>query len=111
MLNFSTVPFPNNVPLWPIAANFQLVLTSTPINGLSSFTFSTEDINKIIQGLDPNKTQGHNNISICTLQICCCIIFKPLDLIFSLPPSKGSFPSEWKKGNIVPFHKKVIDKT
>ena len=31
---------------------------------------------------------------------------KPLEMIFSQALTSGSFPSEWKKGSIVPIHKK-----
>ena len=45
----------------------------------SSVTFSAESIWKIIQGLNPNEAQRHNNISICILKICGDTIFKPLE--------------------------------
>ena len=74
---------------------------------LSSVTFSAvEDIGKIIQFLDHNKAHGHDNISIRMLKICGDTICKPLEMIYSQALTSGSFPSEWKKGNIVPIHKK-----
>ena len=73
---------------------------------LSSVTFSAEDIGKIIQCLDHNKAHGHDNISIRMLKICGDTICKPLEMIYSQALTSGSFPSEWKKGNIVPIHKK-----
>ena len=91
---------------WPITANFLLDLALEPINDYL-VTFSAEDIGKIIQGLDPNKAHGH--ISIRILKICGDTICKPLG-IFSQALTSGSFQSEWKKGNIVPIHKKN-DKT
>ena len=33
-------------------------------------------------------------------------IYKPLAIIFKQCVDTGIFPSEWKKGNIVPIHKK-----
>ena len=38
--------------------------------GLSTATFSAEDIGKIIQNLDSNKAHGHDNISIPMLKTC-----------------------------------------
>ena len=78
---------------------------------LSSVTFSAEAIGKIIQGLHHNKPHGHNNISIRMLKICGDTIYKPLEMIFSQTLTGGLFPSEWKKGNIVLIHKKMINKT
>ena len=40
------------------------------------------------------------------LKICCSSIYGPLELIFKEALSTGLFPSNWKKGNIVPIHKK-----
>ena len=33
-------------------------------------------------------------------------IYEPLEIIFRQALLTGVFPSEWKKGNIVPVHKK-----
>ena len=73
---------------------------------LSSVTFSADDIGKIIQGIDHGKAHGHDNISFRMLKICGNTICKPLVMIFS-----QAFASEWKKGDIVPIHKKMISKT
>ena len=73
---------------------------------LSTVSFSHEDVGKIIQNLSPNKAHGHDNISIRMLKICGSTIYGPLEIIFKEALSTGLFPSEWKKGNIVPIHKK-----
>ena len=45
---------------------------------LSSITFSTDDIAKIIQNLDPEKAHGHDQISIRMLTVCSASISKLL---------------------------------
>ena len=75
-------------------------------NRLPSLSFSQDNIAKIIQNLDPNKAHGHDNISIRVLKICGSSICKTLEMIFKQCIETGVFPSEWKKGNIVPIHKK-----
>ena len=75
-------------------------------NRLSTVNFSIDDIAKIIQNLDPNKAHGHDKISIRMLQLCGNSICKPLELIFQQAMESRCFPSEWKKGNVVPIHKK-----
>ena len=75
-------------------------------NRLSSVRFSQDDIAKITQNLDPNKAHGHDNITIHMLKICGSSIYKPLEMIFKQCIETGFFPSEWKKANIVPIHKK-----
>ena len=75
-------------------------------NRLSSVSFPQDGIAKIIQNLDPDKTHGHDNINIRMLKICVSSIYKPLEMIFKQCIETGVFPSEWKKGNVVPIHKK-----
>ena len=73
---------------------------------LLTVNFSIDDIAKILQNLDPNKAHGHDKISIGMLQLCGNLICKPMELISKQSMESGSFPSEWKKGNVVPIHKK-----
>ena len=40
-------------------------------------------------------------IKICGKSLC-----KPLEMIFKSCIIKGEYPSEWKKANVVPVHKK-----
>ena len=75
-------------------------------NRLSFLNFSHDKIAKVIQKLDPNKAHGHDNISIRMVKVCGPSIYKPLEIIFNQCLETGVFPSEWKKGNIVPIHKK-----
>ena len=39
------------------------------------------------------------------LKICGSSIYKPLEMILKQCIETGAFPSEWKKGNIVPIRK------
>ena len=64
-------------------------------NGLSTVTFSQDDIGKITEKLNPNKAHGHDNITIRILKICGSSIYGPLELIFKEALSTGSFPSNW----------------
>ena len=73
---------------------------------LSFISFSHDKIAKVIQNLDPNKAHGHDNISIRMVKVCGPSIYKPLEIIFNQCLETGVFPSEWKKGNIVPILKK-----
>ena len=82
------------------------VLFKRTENVISSIDFGSDDIAKIIQKLDPNKAHGHDMISIRMLKICGNSVYKPLQLIFRSSTENGKFPSEWKKANVVPVHKK-----
>ena len=75
-------------------------------NRLSNINFNTEDIKNIIDKLDPNKAHGHDGISIRMIQLSCQSVIKPLFLIYKNCIECSSFPVEWKKGCIIPIHKK-----
>ena len=40
------------------------------------------------------------------MKVCGPSIYEPLEIVFNQCLETGVFPSEWKKGNIVPIHKK-----
>ena len=73
---------------------------------LSTVKFVNTDILKIIQNLNPNKDHGHDKISIRMLKLCGNSLCRPLELIFNDCVANGIFPSDWKKGNIVPVQDK-----
>ena len=73
---------------------------------LSSIAFEMNDIEKIIKNLDPDKSHGHNMLSVCNLKLCGEFIYKPLNLILKSCLETGRLPSDWKKANVVPVFKK-----
>ena len=73
---------------------------------LSSITFFTEDIAKMIQNLDPNKAHGHDQIRIRILKLRRTSTCKPLKIIFNQCLQTGRFPNDWNKGNVTPIFKK-----
>ena len=72
---------------------------------LSDVDFSVEDI-KNINKLDSNKAHGNDMISIRMLKLFDKSLCKPLSIISKSCLTQGIFPSEWKKANDVPIHKK-----
>ena len=77
---------------------------------LSSCHFAKEDILRIINNLDLNKAQGHDEISIRMLKICGDSICRPLNIIFKTCLRRGKFPMQWKKLILFQFINKVISK-
>ena len=71
-----------------------------------SVTFTINDIRDLLKGLNPNKSHGCDGISIRMLKLCGEGLAKPLFKIFTNCVSKKCFPDLWKKGNIIPIHKK-----
>ena len=77
---------------------------------ISSISFSSNDIARIIRDLDPNKAHGHHMISIRMLKICSESISMPLEIIFKSCIEKGQFLMNGKKQMRFQSIKKVISK-
>ena len=73
---------------------------------LDSVNFSTDDIAKVINNLDPNKNHGHDVLIILMIKLCRNSIYRPLLTIFNDCVKEGKFPSDWKKARAVPVYKK-----
>ena len=73
---------------------------------LDNVIFSIDKIGNIIRGLDPNKVHGQDKISFRMFITCGNSICKSLQITCQKCLNLRLFPLEWKKGNIVPIHKK-----
>ena len=73
---------------------------------LSSLNIKDDDIFAIIKNLNPNKSQGWDNISIRMIKLCRKSIIYPLKPIFEASLQGQEFPDYWKKANVVPVRKK-----
>ena len=69
--------------------------------------FCNDDLSKIIKNLNTSKAHGFDGISIKMIKMCGESIVPPLSKIIRNSIKSGIFPDEWKKGNIVPVHKKA----
>ena len=99
--------FAKQCSLISYSSELPLNLHDTTEKCLNNLNISNNDIEKIIQNLDPNKAYGHDKISIRMMKICSKSICKPLQLIFSQCIDTDSFPLKCKKANVVPGHEKV----
>ena len=70
------------------------------------FTTNENDIFLIIKNRNANKAHGWDNIFIGMIQLCRKEIALPLQLPFRSMSEESIFPEDWKKRNVVPFHKK-----
>ena len=73
---------------------------------LSNIDVNRESIGNIIKDLNPAKAHGWDGISIRMIKMCDKSIVVPLMIIFKKVISSSTYPESWKKGNIVPVHKK-----
>ena len=73
---------------------------------IANIIFSSSDLSRIIKDLNPNKAHNYHNISIRIIKLCGDSLLPQLKSIFKSATTSGHFPSSWKKGNIIPVHKK-----
>ena len=76
-------------------------------NRLRGFDTNCGKILKLINGLNPHKAHRHDGISIRMLKLFNLTIPKPLSVIYKNCLQQGVFPDDWKKGNVIPVHKKL----
>jgi hypothetical protein len=75
-------------------------------HSIENINFTENDILKHIKNLNPNKSHGHDQISIRMIKICDRALTKPLFIIYKNSIEKGVFPTSWKHANVLPIHKK-----
>ena len=83
-------------------------LTKLTNESLDSVHFSFDDIFKMTNNLDLNKSHGHDMLSIRMIKLCGNSICKPLSITFNDCLKEEKFPSDWEKAHVVPVHKKGV---
>ena len=72
----------------------------TPIN------ITSPGVLKLLQGLNPTKASGPDNLSPRVLKELSLQIAEPLTILFQKSLSDGVVPSDWRRANVVPIFKK-----
>ena len=67
-------------------------LTKKTHESLSTISFTSYDILKIIKNLDPTKAHDHDMVNIRMVKLCDASLCKPLVLIFNLCLGSGKIP-------------------
>ena len=75
---------------------------------IQSIIFSESNVIKIIRTLDFNKVHGHDNIAITIIKLYINSVAHPLTLIIQNFMAAGTFPTQCKRANIFPIHKKNV---
>lgn len=76
------------------------------INSLSDIICTANEIETLIQILNPNKATGPDSISNRMLKAVAKEISIPLEILFNRSFREGIFAQIWKNSNVVPLHKK-----
>ena len=73
---------------------------------LNYFEINEHDNFSMIKNLNASKVHRRDNISISMIKLYGKTIAISLKLIFQSVLEEGVFPDDWKKSNVVPFHKR-----
>ena len=90
-------------------SDFPANWTKKTHKAMPTIRFASDDDQKIIKYLDPNKAHGHDMISIRMVKLCDASfwnLWKALELIFESWLESGKFSLKWNKNNVVPGHRR-----
>ena len=76
---------------------------------LGTLDFNENEILKIIRALKIHKAHVHDDIFIRMIQICDRTLLKPLIIFFQNLGKYSDYPDIWKRSNIIPVNKKLIN--
>jgi hypothetical protein len=74
-------------------------------NHLEMLTFTSQEIPKVINGLDASKACGPDRIPSRFLKMVAIYIAEPLAKIFNKSMATGTYPALWKTANVKPIFK------
>jgi len=75
-------------------------------NQLDNIQIGTQDVEKLLIKLKPEKSPGPDQIHPRVLKECSKVLTLPLYLIFRKSMAEGRLPSSWKDANVTPIYKK-----
>ena len=73
---------------------------------LSNMNINRDKVFRLITSLDTNKAHGCDGISAAMIKICDQSVVEPFCSIFERCLETGVYPTQWKKANVIPVHKK-----
>ena len=84
----------------------QMFLTQSRLNFIN---FNEDEILKVTRALNIHKAHGHDDISIRMIKICDKSLLKPLIILFENSIKSSCYRDIWKRSNIIPVHKKMVN--
>ena len=77
-----------------------------PVPTLSTIVTTPQEVLKILNSLDPNKSCGPDHLPAKIIKLSAIIIAEPVSELFNKSFRLGIFPEMWKEANIHPIFKK-----
>ena len=88
-----------------------ILMMKTTVSNNCMSRLNYDKILKVTQSLDPNKADGHGGNSARMFKLSCPSTIKPFLIILRNCSKFGTFPDDWKNGNVVSVHlRKKINK-
>ena len=105
-LNYLTIFLTQQCTLIDNASESPATVNIKTTKTLSSISVTRAEIANIITNYDANKGHRHDMISVQMQKLCGDSLFSALEHSFKSCLESETFPSEWKKANVFPVHKK-----
>ena len=81
-------------------------LNKTPEITLNNVIATEKEVHDLIMAIDVNKSTGHDGLSPRLIKIAGAAIVPSLTKLFNTCLVNKRVPSDWKKANVIPLHKK-----
>ena len=75
-------------------------------SSLSSIQTTPDEVYELLKCIDPSKSTGPDNVNPRLLKETALSIAPSLSKLFNISLNRGEFPSNWKRANVIPIHKK-----
>ena len=79
--------------------------TQSPHPSIARLTIGVEGVQKLLQGVDPHKAQGPDELPARVLHELAADIAPALARIFQVSYDEGVAPQEWRQANVAPIYK------
>ena len=76
------------------------------LNNLTDISCTANEVETLINLLNPNKATGPDDISNRMLKLVSKEVSTPLSILFNKSFNEGNFAMKWKESNVLPLHKK-----
>ena len=103
--NFYSTVGPNLAKEIKTTDNWEKFLPKKKYTKMTFHQVTTEEVRKIVTGMAPKKSTGHDDISNFLLKKIIDSTINPLTHIINQSFKEGNFPTEWKCAKVVPIYK------
>ena len=77
-----------------------------PDESLENLVITEDEVGKELRNINTSKAPGPDELPSHVLKTCAQSLTAPITTLFNKSFQQGEIPTDWKKANVVPIHKK-----